>query len=109
MDFNLLKNEIKGIAFEEIRSDTGTYLEAVILNKNMDRLVFSLKQHLGAPVFPSDAALSTQAEDVIKSFGGINNGQTLYLKVDGQEAIFAMFWPWQDKAHTTLKLGLTSL
>lgn len=104
MDFNAFKNEVKTIAFEQVRLDTDTYLEAVILNKHMAALSALLDKFLGVPIYPSPPDLPQQVQDAIKSYGGIGQGQMLYLKADGQDAIFAMLWPWQDKVRTTLKL-----
>ena len=36
----------------------------------------------------------------------VKAGQTLFKKDFEGHSIIAMFWPWQDQAHTTLKIAL---
>jgi hypothetical protein len=104
MDFSELKKEMKGLIFEEIRSDLDNYFEAVILHKDSACLASTLGKFFGTPVFPSETVLAATIQEAIKSFGGINRGQTLYFWNEDKKVIFALLWPWQDKAHTTLKL-----
>lgn len=104
MDFSELKKQVQGISFGEIRVDADNCFEAVTTTKDMGTLTSLIEQFLGPPVFPSLTPLSSAMQTAIQNYGGISNGQTLYYLCQGNSAVFAMFWPWGDKFHVTLKL-----
>lgn len=105
MQFDELKNEIKNIAYKDVRIDAADYFEAVILNDELKNLSARLEQFFGFPYLPWQYMYSDQVKDVIKDFGGIMAGQTLYFWNKDNVAAFAMAWPWRDSRHTTLKIG----
>ncbi|MDD4980907.1 MAG: hypothetical protein PHC54_06560 [Candidatus Omnitrophica bacterium] len=101
MDFKEARKEINSINFDTLRTDDKDYLEAVLVKEEIDKLKERLKKIFGDP----QAEISPKMEDTVKGFGGIMRGQTLYFWNEGQSALFAMLWPWQDGSHTTLKMG----
>jgi hypothetical protein len=105
MQFDDVKKEVKAADFYEIRLDNENFFEGVILKKNLDGLINRLNGIFGSPVWPSENELSTETKDVIKSFGGIMPGQTLYFCRQDNLSIFVMLWPWSDGIHITLKCG----
>lgn len=104
MDFIELITEIRAVPCVTLRADNEDSFEAVILNNSVGELCVKLEKFFGQPAMPSKNKLSDKIEKTIKLFGGINSGQTLYFCSEGDNAIFAMLWPWQDKTHTTLKI-----
>ena len=104
MDFSELKKQVQGVNFGEIRVDAENCFEAVTTNEDMGTLTALMEKFLGPPAFPSAAPLSSAMQTTIKNYGGISDGQTLYYLSQGNSAVFAMFWPWGDKTHVTLKL-----
>jgi hypothetical protein len=41
-----------------------------------------------------------------EDYGGIQTGQTLFMREFDDFNVMAMFWPWQDGKHVTLKITL---
>lgn len=104
MDFIELVKDVRTVPFVTLRVDSEAFFEVVILNDFVGALCVKLEKFFGQPAIPSKNKLPDKAEKTIKLFGGINPGQTLYYWGEGDNAIFAMLWPWQDKKHTTLKI-----
>lgn len=104
MQFEEMIKEVKGVSFDEVRSDEADYFEAVVLNEDMESLNALLGKFFGAPVFLSKEGFSSKVQETIREFGGVWPDQTLYIWNEGSDVIFAMLWPWQDKEHTTLKI-----
>jgi hypothetical protein len=108
MEFKELKEQVKGIGFDELRREQDDYFEAVIIKPRVEELVSALKKFFGTPAWPSKRPfrnkLPLEIEEAIRDFGGIMPGQTLYLRNHECRTIFAMLWPWQDGWHTTVKI-----
>lgn len=104
MQFKELKARVESINFNELRENSDDYFEAVVSTIELPKLNTILKDFFGLPVWPSKQELSLYIKKVIKESGGIGPGQTLYLYSQGNNTIFAMLWPWQDKQHTTIKI-----
>ncbi|MGA1824695.1 MAG: hypothetical protein ACMUIP_08515 [bacterium] len=90
----------------EKRSIDNEYNELVFLNKEIDQWKTILSEICGPPIKP--AGIKPTAEDLMttKDYGGIFNNQTLFKKEFDNGTIIAMFWPWQDSVHVTLKMAL---
>lgn len=104
MQFNALKEQVKSIGFDELRTERDNYFEAVIVKSKLRNLIKTLKNFFGGSVWPSRNRLSLEIEGAIKDYGGIMDGQTLYFYNQDHNTIFAMLWPWQDGEHTTVKI-----
>ena len=104
MEFSAIRDNLKTIEIEALRTDCDNYFEAVIVKKEIVKLNNRLKKFFGEPAWPSKNRLNYQAQEAINGYGGIMPGQTLYLKSEGSENIFAMLWPWQDGERTTIKI-----
>lgn len=104
MNFIELIKAVKAVPFVTLRVNGETFFEGVISNNSLGVLCVKLEKFFGQPAIPSKKRLPDKIEKTIKNFGGINSGQTLYFWGEGNSAIFAMLWPWQDKKHTTLKI-----
>jgi branched-subunit amino acid aminotransferase/4-amino-4-deoxychorismate lyase len=104
VDFRDIRKELDSIIFETLRVDTDTYFEAVIVREHLQSLAQRLAARLGAPLLPPEDRLPQTVQKIIKEYGGIREGQTLYCLSNGGATIVAMLWPWQDGSHTTLKM-----
>lgn len=104
MQFAELIKEVKCVSFQELRQDSDRFFEAVVIKQELSKLTERLEKFFGIPAWPSNNKISSQVQNVIKDFGGIMPNQTLYFRSDGNDTIFAMLWPWQDKEHITLKI-----
>lgn len=104
MQFNEIKEEVKSLDFEVLRTDCDNYFEGVVIKEEVSKLSERLQKLLGLPAWPSKNRLSYQMQEAVKAFGGIMPGQTLYFRSEGRDEIFAMLWPWQDGVRTTVKI-----
>lgn len=104
MEFNSIKEEVKKIAFESLRTDCDNYFEGVLLKEEISKLNERLRGFFGDPAWPSKSRLDFHAKEAINGFGGIMPGQTLYFKSEGENTVFAMLWPWKDGMRTTVKI-----
>ncbi|MDD5255259.1 MAG: hypothetical protein PHR11_04305 [Candidatus Omnitrophica bacterium] len=105
MEFEHLKTSIKKVGFETARKESETYLELVLVRQHLSPLLAALDGLFGSSVWPSGNALTPEIQEVIKGFGGIMQGQTLYFWHNENSFVFAMLWPWQDGEHITVKLA----
>ena len=87
----------------EKRASTAEYCELVFYSKETDDWNKVIASFLGPPIKTAGVKPSKHDMHLTEEFGGISDNQTLFS--DGT-SIIAMFWPWQDAAHTTLKLAL---
>jgi hypothetical protein len=104
-----LTNSVK-----EIRESSENYDELVLFSKDIATWNHVLTQKLGPPLISPDKitdgsseesspSLKEAALDLATPFGGIAEGQTLYYGTHNSYVFLIMIWPWQDKAHVTLK------
>lgn len=104
MAFSVIREVLKSLDLESVRIDCDNYIEAVVVKDEMRKLNMRLKKFFGAPAWPSKNRLTYHVQETINGFGGLMPGQVLYFKGDADGNIFAMLWPWQDGAHTTIKV-----
>lgn len=104
MELKEIREKLEGIKFEEVRADKNTYFEAVVVNNELTTLISKLENIFGSPVWPSKDPLSLDVQGMVKDFGGIRSGQTLYSFEDSSATIIAMLWPWHDEYHITIKV-----
>lgn len=109
MQFAQLKSAMRTVKFSEIREEGEDYFEAVLTKNELAGLTSTLNKFFGSPAWPSEKPLSAQARKVVEDFGDIMEGQTLYFWQEGNDAVFAMLWPWGDKNHVTLKIGKVTI
>ncbi len=105
MEFNQVKEAVKGIVFDTVRVDNVNYFEAVIVNNCRPGQTDKLDGLFGKPIWPGKNRLTAEAQNTINEFGGVKEGQTLYFWQQDNLHIFAMLWPWQDDYHITLKVA----
>ena len=89
----------------EKRSATDTYCELVFYNKDMGKWNIIFTGVFGQPVKPEGADPNKVDLALTKSYGGIFNNQILFKKDFDNFTTILMLWPWQDGAHTTLKMA----
>ncbi|NIQ39129.1 MAG: hypothetical protein GTN81_11120 [Proteobacteria bacterium] len=89
----------------EVRHITDDYVELVLWNKKLDKWNTILCDTLGPPKKPAGAKPSKRDLDLTQDHGGIWINQTLFRKDFGNLTVIAMYWPWQNDVHTTLKMA----
>ena len=88
------------------RVATDDYYEIVFYSKDTAVWDKAITDALGPAVKPSKIKPTKEDLRITDAYGGIQAGQTLFKKDFEGHSIIAMFWPWQDQAHTTLKMAL---
>ncbi|MCK4852123.1 MAG: hypothetical protein KAS86_03315 [Candidatus Omnitrophica bacterium] len=90
----------------ERRSVSDKYCELVFYNKEIDEWKKTFTDILGPAAKPAGAKPAREDIRLTKDHGGVHDDQTLFKKEHDEVTVIAMFWPWQDHAHTTLKIAL---
>lgn len=102
--FSELKESLQNIGFDEMRQNSESYFEGVVVKAKVAQLGNTLRNFFGVPVSPSKAKLPLNAENAINEVGGVRGGQTLYFRSYEDKIAFALLWPWQDGQRTTVKI-----
>jgi len=93
------------LSIHETRCVSDKYSEIVFLNKEKDKWDKKISEIFGSPVKPAGTKPTKGDSKLAKKYGGIYANQTLFKKEVDDGIIIAMYWPWQDNAHTTLKIA----
>lgn len=94
------------LGVEEQRELSDEYAELVFYNEDLEEWSEVLTQVLGPPAKPAGIRPTPDDLRLSEDYGGIHDNQTLFKKKFAELTVIAMFWPWQDKVHTTLKVAL---
>ncbi|MBN1595130.1 hypothetical protein JW933_04305 [candidate division FCPU426 bacterium] len=99
-----LCRSLKIVEEREVASD---HINLVLLTEDLRQWSECLALSLGPALKAAGAKPSSEAKKIAQNFGGIRNEQTLFIKNFDDFSVVAMFWPWQDNKHTTLKIFKT--
>jgi len=88
----------------EQRYITGDYDELVFYNREIDKWNKIFTAVLGPPIKPAGVEPTKDDLRLTRDYGGIDDNQTLFKKEFDDVTVIAMFWPWGDDIHTTLKI-----
>ena len=94
------------LSIYEERFFTDEYCERVFYSKDTkewDEMFISI---FDQPIKPAGIKPTKENLLLTESYGGIYSNQTLYKKEFDDVTAIAMFWPWQDGLHTTLKIAV---
>lgn len=106
-------------AIVEFRDDTSDYEEIVLLKNDLPGWIKAISGKIGLPLISteeyetlgiSEESLATKIDHALEladPFGGIGEGQTLFLGVYDFTEVLIMIWPWQDNVKVTLKKVIT--
>lgn len=106
MTLKEIVEKLSGLAIEEVRCSTENSHELVFTNEKMDEWDKIFTDILGPAVKPRGVKPTKEDQQITSKYGGIYSNQILYKKEFDDAIVLAMFWPWQDEVHTTLKLIL---
>ena len=90
----------------EERCMNDEFCELVFYNKDTGEWTRIVAAILGHAIKPAGVEPTTDDQYLTKDYGGIWSDQTLFRKEFDDGTVIAMFWPWQDGIHTTLKMYL---
>ncbi len=85
------------------------YCELVFYSKEIAAWEKILTNILGKAVKYPKAKPTKEDICLTKDYGGICDNQTLFRKDFQNTTLIAMFWPWQNLIHTTLKIAVISI
>ena len=106
MTIKEILNKCSELEVSEKRSVSDEYGEIVFYNRDIDEWSKILTGVLGEAIKPTGVKPAFDHLALTKDFGGIYKNQTMFKKDFESCNIMAMFWPWQDNEHTTLKVVL---
>lgn len=104
MTLSEIMGKCKALKIHEDRGNDEETWDLVFFSKDKDIWYKTFTEMLGAPKKPEGLEPTKEDEGITEEYGGIFSNQTLFKKDDKDATIMAMFWPWQDKTHTTLKV-----
>jgi len=90
---------------KEERAISDEYAEVVFFSKDIDQWNKILSEILGPAAKPEGREPTKEDLDLTKDYGGVYDNQTLFRRELDGVLVIAMFWPWQDNVHTTLKIA----
>ncbi|MFH1594046.1 MAG: hypothetical protein ABID09_05060 [Candidatus Omnitrophota bacterium] len=88
------------------RSVNDGYCELVFFSKDAEEWNKTLVEIFGQAVKPAGTKPVKSDLLLTKEYGGVQKDQTFFRKDLEGTTIIAMFWPWQDLEHTTLKIAI---
>jgi len=104
MTLHDINEKLLSLPVFEKRRVTDEYTEVVFFNNDIDKWNGVLSDILGPAVKPVGIKPTKDIQALASSHGGIYENQTLFKKDFEGFSVMAMYWPWQNNKHTTLKL-----
>lgn len=98
--------KLGSLEVSEERCRTYEYGELVFYREEEEKWNNMFTDILGPAVKLPGAKPTREDQLLTQDYGGIRYDQTLFKKDFGDSTVVAMFWPWQDKVHVTLKIIL---
>lgn len=106
MSLKEIIEKCKSLKICDSRCADDAYTEIVILNEQIDRWNQVFVEIFGPALKPAGVKPDKDVLCLTKEYGGIYDNQTLFKKEIEGNTVLAMFWPWGDKIHTTLKMAV---
>jgi hypothetical protein len=94
------------LSISELRRNSDEFCELVFYNEDIDGWNTIFADILGHPVKPPGIEPTEDDQHLTRDYGGTRVDQTVFRKEFDDVTVMAMFWPWQDGIHTTLKMAL---
>jgi hypothetical protein len=94
------------LSVHEERCLNDEYGELVFYNREIDEWKKILADIFGPAIKPAGVKPTQDDLHLTKEYGGVWVDQTLFKKEFDDYTVIAMFWPWGNNIHTTLKMAL---
>lgn len=104
MSLDEIVKQFSNLKIVDERELSNSYVEVVVLNEEISEWNTILTSVLDSALKPQDKDPSSNDLKIADAYGGIRSNQTLYRKDFNTHVIIAMFWPWGDQVHTTIKI-----
>ena len=105
MSLKVILEEFGMPSVREVRRATDEYAEIVFYNEKLGEIDAVLRGMLGTPRKPAGLEPSSDDLNLTREYGGIWLNQTLFVGAYEGCEVMAMYWPWEDEVHTTLKMA----
>jgi hypothetical protein len=105
MRLKVILEKLNMLDVYEIRRATDEYVELVFYNEKQKDIDNTLNEMLGPPRKPAGVAPSQDDLGLTEEYGGIWDNQTLFVNECEGNTVMAMYWPWDDEVHTTLRMA----
>ncbi|MCP4649363.1 MAG: hypothetical protein GY853_04670 [PVC group bacterium] len=99
-----IMHKCRNLELFQKRTSTDEHVEVVVFNKDMEEWIRIFSEELGQAVKPAGASPTSRDLELTSAYGGIRGEQSLFEKRSDDSVVIALFWPWQDKQHTTIKM-----
>ncbi|HPA15409.1 MAG TPA: hypothetical protein PKV75_09100 [Desulfobacterales bacterium] len=106
MNLKEIIDKCGGLSIREKRCAMEDYVEIVFYNKEIEEWKKIFSGILGPAKKPAGVKPAVDDLNLTRDSGGIRLEQILYGKVFQDVIVIAMFCPWKDDLHTTLKMTL---
>lgn len=106
MTLNEIIKKCDTLSISEMRRNSDEFCELVFYNKDIDEWNTIFADILGHAIKPAGIEPTKDDQYLTKDYGGTWFDQTVFKKEFDDVTVIAMFWPWQDGIHTTLKMAL---
>ncbi len=105
MILKTLQAKCEPLGIKKIKKQKEDYLELVFFAKDIKQWNELFTGLLGPALKPAGQKPSALDLNLTREFRGIRSNQTLFAGKIENAAVLAMFWPWDDRQHVTLKLS----
>ena len=106
MTLKEIMKKCRTLSISEMRRNSDEFCELVFYNKDTDEWYEIFADILGHPIKPAGTEPTEDDKNLTRDYGGAWFDQTVFRKEFDDVTVVAMFWPWQDGVHTTLKITL---
>jgi hypothetical protein len=106
MTLKEIMKKCRPLSISEMRRNGNEFCELVFYNKDIDEWNEIFADILGHPIKPAGVEPTEDDQYFTRDYGGTWLDQTVFRKEFDDVTVIAMFWPWQDGIHTTLKMAL---
>lgn len=104
MILKTILEKCESLEIKKIKKQKEDVVELVFFAKDIKQWNALFTDILGQAVKPAGQKPSGRDHELTRSFRGIRPNQTLFANKVDNILLIAMFWPWDDKRHVTLKV-----
>lgn len=105
MSIQMILEKCSELEIKKIKKQKEDYLEIVFFAGDLIKWNELFTNLFGPAVKPAGQKPSGRDQVLTRELRGIRPNQTLFFNKVGNNDMIAMFWPWDDKRHITLKVS----
>jgi len=105
MMIDRILEKCKHLTISERRVSSPDYEEWIVYAKDMEHWNAIFTDIFGPAIKKAGAKTTQENFALTVDHGGIFDEQTLFHCMHEDKSIIAMFWPWKDREHVTIKVA----